>query len=62
MNLRVCTHGSVVGFTLGDDEARVWWAEHCGEPEPWQIMGNTVYVDHGPARAIIEALIEEDEP
>lgn len=58
MRLRVEDHGTIVAFTPIDDEAKAWWTDNVAEPEPWQRMGGTVYVDRRAAGPIFRAIIE----
>lgn len=49
--------GSVVGFKPLTETAQTWIAEHV-QSEPWQWMGNTLWVDRRYARDLMFGMME----
>ena len=50
------THqGSMVGFCPRSEFAKQWFADNV-DSAPWQWLGHMLWVDHRPARDLIEAI------
>lgn len=56
-DLRIRDHGTVVGFDAGSERGREWLDEL--PTEPWQWLSGTLFVDHRPARSLIEAAFND---
>ena len=57
MQIQVHNHGSVLGFTPLDQEATDFL--RYVHTEAWQWMGDTLWIDHRPARAFVAQACEE---
>lgn len=54
----VTDQGTVIGFQPLTDGARQWTDEHV-HSEPWQWMGNILWVDHRMAGGLLDGIESE---
>jgi hypothetical protein len=57
MDIRVLDDGTVVGFQPLTESARDWVAKHVAA-EPWQWMGEILWVDHRLANMLATGMAE----
>lgn len=57
-DFQVMDHGTVVSFIPLSQFAKEFVRDFI-RPEPWQMMGNALVVDHRPAQNLMESLEEE---
>jgi hypothetical protein len=57
VDFRITDDGSVVGFKPVSEAALDWINENV-ESEPWQWLGNALWVDHRMAQPLLDGIIE----
>jgi hypothetical protein len=58
-DIRLIDAGSLVGFLPATKIGHDWIEAHL-DPEPWQYLGSTLYVDQRCARDIMQGMIDDD--
>jgi hypothetical protein len=57
-DIRVENHGTVWIFTPLSESAKLFFDEELDGVESWQWMGNSIIVDHRPARLFYGILVD----